>query len=148
MRAFHRAEGTDPALPPADRSALHRAATRRKARSDMTTLARFSHDRPWDAAATLRLTDEAAVKPTDGPDSQGPGEVVALLRGCDEVDALAVLGRIGARDPYVRLASRGSAACPARASSTSAAGPRPPARSTPSSPRPSAAPRPTTSPSS
>ncbi|MCD2192366.1 glycosyltransferase family 4 protein [Actinomycetospora endophytica] len=106
MRAFHRTDGADSPLPPADRSALHRAATRRKARSDMTTLARFTHDRPWDAAAALRLTDEASVRVLDGPQSQGPGEVVALLRGCDEVDALAVLGRIGAQEPHVRLASR------------------------------------------
>ena len=106
MRAFHRSGADDSHLPPADRSALHRAATRRRARSDMTTLAHFTHDRPWDAAAALRLTDEAAVRVAAGPESDGPGEVVALLRGCDEVDALAVLGRIGAMDPHVRLASR------------------------------------------
>ena len=97
MRAFHRAGRDDTGLPPADRSALHRAATRRRARSDMTTLAHFTHSDPLEAAAGLRLTDEVAV---------AGEEVTALLRGCDEVDALAVLGRLGARDPHVRLASR------------------------------------------
>ena len=63
----------------------------------MTTLAHFTHPDPLEAAAGLRLTDEVAV---------AGEEVTALLRGCDEVDALAVLGRLGARDPYVRLASR------------------------------------------
>jgi glycosyltransferase involved in cell wall biosynthesis len=103
MRAFRRSGSQDATLPPADRSALHRAATRRRARSDMTTVAHFTHDRPWDAAAALRLTDEVAVR---APGEGAPGEAVALLRGCDEVDALAVLGRVGAKDPYVRLASR------------------------------------------
>jgi hypothetical protein len=106
MRAFRRAGTEDDHLPPADRSALHRAATRRRARSDMTTVAHFVHDRPWDAAAALRLTDEVAVRVDDASHPEGPGQVVALLRGCDEVDALAVLGRVGAREPHVRLASR------------------------------------------
>ena len=106
MRAFRRPGTEDAHLPPADRSAVHRAATRRRARSDMTTVAHFTHDRPWDAAAALRLTDEVAVRVQEGTGPEGPGQVVVLLRGCDEVDALAVLGRIGARDPYVRLASR------------------------------------------
>ncbi|MEJ2868906.1 glycosyltransferase family 4 protein [Actinomycetospora sp. OC33-EN08] len=98
MRAFHRTQ-TDSNLPPADRSALHRAATRRRARSDMTVLARFTHDEPTEAAATLRLTDEVSI-------CLGRNQVLALLRGCDEVDALGVVGRLGAKDPHVRLASR------------------------------------------
>ncbi|GAA4772337.1 hypothetical protein GCM10023200_00820 [Actinomycetospora chlora] len=101
VSAFHRSGAEETHLPPADRSALRRAATRRQARSDMTVLARFTHDDPAAAAAALRLTDECAVR------GSGPGgEVTALLRGCDEVDALAVLARIGAVDPRVRLASR------------------------------------------
>jgi hypothetical protein len=87
----------DTTRPVADRSVLHRAATRRRARSDMTTLARFRHPDPATAVAGLRLTDEAAVV---------GDEVTALLRGCDEVDALAVLERLRAVDPRVRLASR------------------------------------------
>lgn len=97
IQAFRRPGSEDTHLPPADRSALHRAATRRQARSDMTVLARFRHPDPAAAAAALRLTDECAVR---------GHEVTALLRGCDEVDALAVLARIGAQDPRVRLASR------------------------------------------
>jgi glycosyltransferase involved in cell wall biosynthesis len=97
MRAA-RSDGDQRAAPPsADRGTLRRAATRRRARSDMTTLAHFVHDRPREVAASLRLTDEVAV--------QG-NEVTALMRGCDEVDALAVLGQLGAQDPRVRLASR------------------------------------------
>ncbi|MEJ2862317.1 glycosyltransferase family 4 protein [Actinomycetospora flava] len=97
ISGFHRSGADDAHLPPADRSLLRRAATRRQARSDMTTLARFEHDDPAAAAAALRLTDECAVRGR---------EVTALLRGCDEVDALATLARIGAQDPRVRLASR------------------------------------------
>ncbi|GLZ50571.1 glycosyltransferase family 4 protein [Actinomycetospora sp. NBRC 106378] len=98
MRAFRR-PATEAALSPADRSALHRAATRRRARSDMTVLARFSHPDPAEAAAALRLTDEVSI-------CLGRNRVLALLRGCDEVDALGVIGRLGAQEPYVRLASR------------------------------------------
>lgn len=98
MRAFHR-PSTEADLPPADRSALHRAATRRRARSDMTVLARFSHPEPAEAAAALRLTDEVSI-------CLGRNRVLALLRGCDEVDALGAIGRLGAQEPYVRLASR------------------------------------------
>lgn len=97
IQAFRRPGSEDTHLPPADRSALHRAVTRRQARSDMTVLARFRHPDPAAAAAALRLTDECAVR---------GHEVTALLRGCDEVDALAVLARIGAQDPRVRLAGR------------------------------------------
>ncbi|MEJ2888072.1 glycosyltransferase family 4 protein [Actinomycetospora aeridis] len=97
ISGFHRSGAEEAHLPPADRSALRRAATRRQARSDMTTLARFVHDDPAAAASALRLTDECAVR---------GHEVTALLRGCDEVDALATLARIGAQDPRVRLASR------------------------------------------
>ena len=90
----HRRPGRRPV--PADRPG-RRSHTRRTARSDMTTLARFLHDDPAGAARDLRLTDEVAVRGR---------EVVALMRGCDEVDAYAVLDRIGARDSRVRLATR------------------------------------------
>jgi hypothetical protein len=97
IQGFHRSGAEETHRPPADRSLLARAATRRQARSDMTTLARFVHRDPAAAAAALRLTDECAVR---------GDQVTALLRGCDEVDALATLARIGAEDPRVRLASR------------------------------------------
>ena len=96
IRAFRRPAIED-AAPPTGRSPGHRAATRRRARSDMTTLAQFTHARPETAAASLRLTDEVVVR---------GDEVTALLRGCDEVDAFALLERLGAENPRVRLASR------------------------------------------
>jgi glycosyltransferase involved in cell wall biosynthesis len=97
VRAFARSGSEDTLRPPADRSILQRAVTRRRARSDMTSLARFTHPQPQHAAAALRLTDEVEVR---------GNEVTTLLRGCDEVDAFALLGRLGAQDPRVRLATR------------------------------------------
>jgi glycosyltransferase involved in cell wall biosynthesis len=70
---------------------------RRRSRSDMTTLAWFTHADPRFAVASLRITDEVHVRGT---------RIAAILRGCDDVDALALLERIGARDVTVRTARR------------------------------------------
>ena len=83
--------GRAPARPP------WRRRGRRTARSDMTTLVRFVHHDAPGAVNQLRRTDEVAV---DGHD------VIALMRGCDEVDALHVLERVGAVEARVRLATR------------------------------------------
>lgn len=97
IHAFRRADRAPAGRFAPDRPRRRRATTRRRARSDMTTLARFTHVDPAVAARGLRLTDEVAVQGRD---------VVALMRGCDEVDALHVLERLGAGDPRVRLATR------------------------------------------
>jgi glycosyltransferase involved in cell wall biosynthesis len=73
------------------------ARTRRRIRSDTTTVARFTHADPAAAAAQLRLTDEVAADGTT---------VTAVLRGCDDVEALATLERIGAEDIEARPADR------------------------------------------
>lgn len=96
VRAFRRSR-TGGAQVPTGRSPGQRATTRRRARSDMTTLARFTHAEPEKAVASLRLTDEVVVR---------GDEVIVLLRGCDEVDAFALLERLGAENARVRLASR------------------------------------------
>jgi hypothetical protein len=69
---------------------------RRRARTDMTTLAWFSHSNPRQAAAALQLTEEVQVV---------GNRVAAVLRG-DDVDAISVLEHIGARDATVRTARR------------------------------------------
>jgi glycosyltransferase involved in cell wall biosynthesis len=71
--------------------------TRRTARTDMTVLVRFDHPEPARAAARMRYTDEVVVAGTT---------VTALLRGCDEVDAHAVLTSLGVHDAEIRLATR------------------------------------------
>lgn len=83
----------DPEPAAADR----RLRIRHRRRSDVATLARFTHSDPNAMLGMLRLTDEIAV--------QGTG-VIAILRGRDDVDALEVLLRIEAVDIRVRPANR------------------------------------------
>jgi hypothetical protein len=67
--------------------------SRRNARPDLSTVAGF----PWPAQGlTLRATDEIRV---DGQ------HAVALLHGCDEVDARMALARQGSTPTFVRLAT-------------------------------------------
>ncbi|WP_217712341.1 glycosyltransferase family 4 protein [Streptomyces sp. NA02950] len=70
---------------------------RRTARSDMTTLAWFTHDDPPAVLARLRLTDEVAVVGT---------RMAVILRGCDDLAALALLEELGAFAVQVRTAGR------------------------------------------
>jgi len=73
---------------------------RRGARSDLATVARFRTP-AGSGAAELR----AALRPTDEVVVDGD-EATVLLAGCDEVDALAVLARLGATPDSLRLAGR------------------------------------------
>jgi glycosyltransferase involved in cell wall biosynthesis len=70
---------------------------RDRARSDTTTAAWFTHPDPASAAARLRVTDEIRSTGT---------AVTAVLRGCDDVRAIALLEEVGATDIRVRPASR------------------------------------------
>lgn len=74
-----------------------RPRDRRGARSDLGTLARFRAPAGLDLRAALRTTDEIV---TEG------GDVTVLLTGCDEVDATAVLTRLGVTPESLRLAAR------------------------------------------
>ncbi|MFV2127960.1 glycosyltransferase family 4 protein [Micromonospora sp. LOL_013] len=71
-------------------------AQRRSARSDITTRVRLPAGVPAPTAG-LRVTDEVVVC---------DGVVELLLNGCDEVDAVAVLRRLGVTGASVRLAGR------------------------------------------
>ncbi|SES27232.1 Glycosyltransferase involved in cell wall bisynthesis [Lentzea xinjiangensis] len=70
---------------------------RRKVRPDMTTLAWFIHDDPPAVLARLRLTDEVAV---------AGNRMAVVLRGCDDLAALALLEELGASEVRVRTAGR------------------------------------------
>jgi hypothetical protein len=70
---------------------------RRKARSDIAALARFTSPVGADLRAGLRATDQV------GQDGR---HTVVLLNGCDELDAAALLGRLGVFDAEIRLADR------------------------------------------
>jgi glycosyltransferase involved in cell wall biosynthesis len=70
---------------------------RRYARSDITTLARHSGIPAAAVGERLRATDE--ICHVDGLTS-------ILLGGCDEVDAIGVLERLGMADAELRLADR------------------------------------------
>lgn len=72
----------------------------RSARSDMGVVAQF--DRPGDLTGALAY---AALRPTDQVEVHD-GRVSLLLTGCDEIDAAAVLRRIGVSGAEVRLADR------------------------------------------
>lgn len=75
------------------RGQLHR----RNARPDITTLASLASDLPNEATRRLRVTDEVMT---------GEGHTSLLLNGCDEVDALRVLDRLGVNDADLRLGDR------------------------------------------
>lgn len=74
-----------------------RARIRRRVRSDVTTVARFTHPGPHGLLGLLRLTDEIAA---DGP------VFTAVLHGTDDADARCLLTAIGAEDIRVRPANR------------------------------------------
>ena len=84
------------ARPPARRRS---ARDGRSARRDIGIVAEFA--RPRDCAGR----SPAALRPTDQVDVHGD-RVGLLLTGCDEVDAAAVLRRLGVTDADVRLADR------------------------------------------
>jgi len=69
----------------------------RAARSDLATVARLRGVGTDEVRAALRSTDQVA---------QDGDEVAVLLVGCDEVDALAVLDRLGATPVELRVAER------------------------------------------
>lgn len=75
------------------RSVFGRAGTR----SDMSTLARFVLPQGADLGAVLRATDEFVER---------EGEVSAVLKGCDEFEASAVMKRLGVVNAELRSASR------------------------------------------
>lgn len=66
-------------------------------RSDMSTLARFELPKGADLAAVLRSTDEIAER---------EGIVTALLKGCDEFEASAVVRKLGVSQAELHSASR------------------------------------------
>lgn len=70
---------------------------RRGLRSDMSTLARFNLPKNADLATVLRATDEIAER---------EGVVTALLKGCDEFEASAVMRKLGVSGAELRSASR------------------------------------------
>ncbi|PVZ14188.1 glycosyltransferase family 4 protein [Actinomycetospora cinnamomea] len=69
----------------------------RVARADLATVARVRGIPAEQARAALRSTDQVV---------QDSDEVAILLVGCDEVDALAVLARLGATPVELRIAER------------------------------------------
>ncbi len=91
---------------------------RRRARSDMSSLVRFSTPANFDPAVALRATDEVRV---DG------AETSVLLNGCDETDALGVLRRLGIFEADISLADRdGVLAGPSMAPGASSTDSQPP----------------------
>ncbi|MGM7777459.1 glycosyltransferase family 4 protein [Arthrobacter sp. KNU-44] len=74
----------------------HSDARRAVNRSDMSTLASFELPAGTDLAAVLRATDEIAER---------DGVVSAVLKGCDEFEASAVMRRLGATHAELRSAS-------------------------------------------
>lgn len=70
---------------------------RRYARSDITTVARYPNPAPTGTEYRLRTTDEVRVIDQ---------HTHVLLGGCDELDALTVLERLGVPHGDVRLADR------------------------------------------
>jgi hypothetical protein len=84
--------------------ATHRprgGSDRRTARSDLSTVVRFPL--PASGEVSLRTTDELSTVAVD--DTDMTGEAVALLHGCDEIDAQSVLLRQGIAPTSVRLAT-------------------------------------------
>jgi Glycosyl transferases group 1 len=79
-----------------DRLGRH-AASQRLAHSDIGAFARFNPPHGLDLRSALRSTDEIA---------HVGDEVSVLLAGCDELDAAAVLHRLGVFDASLRLAVR------------------------------------------
>jgi hypothetical protein len=78
-------------------------ADRRTARSDLSTVVRFPL--PPAGEMSFRATDELSTGDAALDDTGGPGAAVALLHGCDEIDAEAVLLRQGVTPTSVRLAT-------------------------------------------
>jgi glycosyltransferase involved in cell wall biosynthesis len=76
---------------------LDMRSQRRRARSDMSSLARFLTPMDFDPTVSLRATDEVT---RDG------AETSVLLNGCDETDARAVLRRLGIFDADITMADR------------------------------------------
>ena len=72
-------------------------AQRRRARSDMSSLVRFPTPADFDPSVSLRATDEVMAY---------GAETTVLLNGCDEIDAIGVLRRMGIFDAEIRLADR------------------------------------------
>ncbi|TYC98994.1 glycosyltransferase family 4 protein [Arthrobacter echini] len=70
---------------------------RRRARSDMSSLALFSTPPKFNPSVSLRATDEAI---------EVDGRTSVLLNGCDETDAMGMLRRLGVFEADVRLADR------------------------------------------
>jgi glycosyltransferase involved in cell wall biosynthesis len=73
------------------------ARRRTATRSDMSTLARFELPAGADLAAVLHATDEIAER---------EGVISAVLKGCDEFEATAVMRRLGVAHAELRSASR------------------------------------------
>ena len=82
-----------------DQERVHRRPRPGRAgtRSDMSTLALFELPAGVDLGAVLRPTDEFA---------EHEGEVAAVLKGCDEFEASAVLASIGVTRAELRAAGR------------------------------------------
>lgn len=74
----------------------------RSARSDIATVVCFPRPTAWPPAEQL---PSAALRPTDQV-IVDEGQVHLLLPGCDEVDAVTVLARLGISGASVRLADR------------------------------------------
>jgi hypothetical protein len=71
----------------------------RSARSDIAVVAEFTQPEEWVGTGplrdVLRSTDQVTVS---------NGQITLLLFGCDEVDAAAVLHRVGITGAHLRLA--------------------------------------------
>jgi glycosyltransferase involved in cell wall biosynthesis len=78
-------------------SAGDEAATLRSARSDLGVIAEFVPPSDWTGMDALRPTDQADIR---------DGRVRLLLTGCDEIDAVTTLQRLGINHADVRLADR------------------------------------------
>jgi glycosyltransferase involved in cell wall biosynthesis len=78
-------------------SAADKATALRSARSDMGVIVEFVPPTDWSGMDALRPTDQADVR---------DGRVRLLLTGCDEIDAVTALQRLGIDHADVRLADR------------------------------------------
>ena len=78
-------------------SAADKATALRSARSDMGVIVEFVPPTDWSGMDALRPTDQADVR---------DGRVRLLLTGCDEIDAVTTLQRLGIDHADVRLADR------------------------------------------
>jgi hypothetical protein len=74
---------------------------RRSARSDLATVARLRGVDADVVRSALRSTDQVVEDGSDDTDG-----VAVLLVGCDEVDAHAVLARLGVTAVELRIAER------------------------------------------